>query len=407
MERRRLCSTVVAAAVASAGLCAQTRGTVNVYVKESAGIRRTAYPVNARVPFPQGALADPANTRLMNGETETSAQIAAETKWRDGSIHWLAVDFNASIGPMESQTYRLEYGGEVKAAVGARGLTVAENADSIDVGRVRFNKSGAPLLASVRYRGEDIGRGANGLKITDGAGKEHDLTNAEELKVEVVKRGPLYVVIRYSGAIVVNGSYRTPFAMTAEMPNSKSWVKMTATVEDPGKQLKEISFHTPLALGALPWVWDFGTDHWTYGALRNPADMVVLSEAVKTSGVHEWKVSTGSNGQVQTYETGVADRSKVIRWGHVQDGKEVIAFVMENQGSPAGVYHITLDGDGQTAFRFAPALPLAQHHLTVYEHYVAPPVQIGAATSPSSILNPLAAVCDRKQYNAAGVPAPR
>src|ERR1700682_1149548 len=334
MERRRWCSTVVAAAVASAGLGAQTRGSVNVYVKESAGIRRTAYPVNARVPFPQGALADPANTRLMNGEMETSAQIAAETRWRDGSIHWLAVDFNASIGPMESQTYRLEYGGEVKAAVSARGLTVAENADSIDVGRVRFNKSGAPLLASVKYRGEEIGRGANGLTITDGAGKEHDLTDAEELKVEVVKRGPLYVVIRYSGAIVVGGSYRAPFALTAEMPNSKSWVKMTATVEDPGKRLKEISFHTPLALGALPWVWDFGTDHWTYGVLRNPADMVVLSEAVKTSGVHEWKVSTGSNGQEQTYETGVADRSKVIRWGHLQDGKEVIAFVMETQGSP-------------------------------------------------------------------------
>src|ERR1700694_110709 len=124
MERRRWCSTVVAAAVASAGLGAQTRGSVNVYVKESAGIRRTAYPVNARVPFPQGALADPANTRLMNGEMETSAQIAAETKWRDGSIHWLAVDFNANIGPMESQTYRLEYGGGGRRGRGGGGAVV-------------------------------------------------------------------------------------------------------------------------------------------------------------------------------------------------------------------------------------------------------------------------------------------
>jgi len=407
MERRRWCSTVVAAAMASAGLNAQSRGSISVYVKESAGIRRTAYPVNARVPFRQGALADPANTRLMNGEMETPAQIAAETKWRDGSIQWLAVDFNASIGPMESQTYRLEYGGDVKAAADARGLTVTENADGIDVGPVRFKKSGVPLLASVKYRGEDIGRGANGLTVTDTVGKEHDLTNAEGMRVEVVKRGPLYVMIRYSGAIVVDGSYRASFSMTAEMPNSKSWVKMTATVDDPGKRLQEISFHTPLALGALPWVWDFGTDHWTYGALRNSGDTVELSDAVKASGLNQWKVGMRSNGQEQTYETGVADRSKVIRWGHLQDGKEVIAFVMETQGSPAGMYHITLGGDGQTAFHFAPALPLTQHHLTVYEHYVAPPLQIGAATSPSSILNPLAAVCDRKQYNAAGVPAPR
>jgi hypothetical protein len=338
---------------------------------------------------------------------ETPAQIAAESRWGDGSIHWLAVDFNASIGPMESQTYRLEYGGDVKATAGVRGLTVTENDNGIEVGRVRFNNSGAPLLASVKFRGEDIGRGPNGLTVTDAAGKEHDLTNAEELKVEVVKRGPLYVVIRYSGAIVVDGSYRAPFAMTVEMPNSKSWVKMTATVEDPGKRLQEISFHTPLALGALPWEWDFGTDHWTYGALRNPGDTVVLSQAVKTSGVNEWKVTAGSNGQEQSYETGAADRSKVIRWGHLQDGHEVIAFVMKTESSSAGTYRIKLAGDGQTSFHFAPALPRVQHLLTVYQHYVAPPVQIGAATSPSSILSPLSAVCDRKQYTAAGVPAPR
>jgi hypothetical protein len=407
MDRRKWCNTLVAVTMASAGLNAQSRGSISVYVKESAGIRRTAYPVNARVPFRQGALADPANTRLMNGEMETPAQIAAETKWRDGSIQWLAVDFNASIGPMESQTYRLEYGGDVKATADARGLTVTENADGIDVGRVRFNKSGVPLLASVKYRGEDIGRGANGLTVTDTVGKEHDLTNAEGIRVEVVKRGPLYVMIRYSGAIVVDGSYRASFSMTAEMPNSKSWVKMTATVDDPGKRLQEISFHTPLALGALPWVWDFGTDHWTYGALRNSGDTVELSDAVKASGLNQWKVGMRSNGQEQTYETGVADRSKIVRWGHLQDSKEVIAFVMETEGQPAGTYRITLAGDGQTAFRFATALPRAQHHLTVYEHYVAPPVQVGAATSPSSILSPLAAVCDRKQYAAAGLPAPR
>src|SRR5690242_11076887 len=99
MDRRRWC-TAIAAALVAAGLNAQTRGSVNVYVKESAGIRRTAYPVNARVPFPQGALADSSKARLMNGEMETPAQIAAESMWRDGSIHWLAVDFNASIGPM-------------------------------------------------------------------------------------------------------------------------------------------------------------------------------------------------------------------------------------------------------------------------------------------------------------------
>jgi len=404
MSTRRWC-TVIAAAIAAAGLDAQS-GSVTVYVKESAGIRRTTYPVNTRVPFPQGALADAANARLMNGEMETPAQMAAESKWPDGSIRWLALDFNASIGPGESQTYRLEYGGAVKAAAGVRGLTVTENMNDIEVGRVRFNKSGAPLLASVKFRGEDIGPGTNGLTVRDAMGKGHDVTGAEGLKTEVVKRGPLYVVIRYSGAIVVDRSYRAPFAMTVEMPNSKSWVKVTAAVEDPGKRLREISFHTPLALGALPWEWDFGTGHWTYGALRNAGDSVVLSEAVKSSGVNEWKVATSSNGQEQLYETGAAARSQIVRWAHLQNGNEAIAFAMETEGSSAGTYRISFAGDGRTSFHFAPTLPRSQHRLTVYEHYVAPPVQIGAATSPASILSPLSAVCDRRQYAAAGVPVP-
>jgi hypothetical protein len=388
-------------------LGAETGGSVNVYVKEVAGIRRTAYPVAVRVPFPKGTLTDPGRVRLLNGETEMPAQIAVDGKWADGSIQWLSVDFNASIGPMESQTLTLEYGEKVKPGIDLRGLTVTENTDSIEVGRVRFSKSGTPLVASVSYRGEEIGRGTNGLVVTDSSGSDYDLTNAAGLRVQVAKRGPLYVSIRYSGTIAVDGGYSAPFVVTAEMPNSKSWVKLAATVEDPQRRLTEISFHTPLAFGSLPWLWDFGTNHWTYGTLRNPGDAVALIALMKSAGPEEWTVRTRVNGVEQTYETGVVSRSQMIRWGHFQDGKEVVAFAVENALAEPGTYRITFAGDGQTSFHFAPAMRAVRHHLTVYEHYVGVPVQTTAATSPSSILNPLTAVCDKKQYAAAGVPAPR
>jgi YetA-like protein len=394
----------VAAAVA---LGAETVGNLNVYVKESAGIRRTAYPVDVRVPFPKGTLTDPGRVRLLNGGMEIPAQIAVDGKWADGSIQWLSLDFNVSIGPLESQTLTLEYGEKVKPGVDLRGLTVTENTDNIEVGRVRFNKSGTPLVASVNYRSEEIGRGTNGLVVTDSSGKDYDLTNAAGLRVQVVKGGPLYVSIRYSGTISVDGGFSAPFVVTAEMPNSKSWVKLAATVEDPERRVTEISFHTPLALGPLPWVWDFGTNHWTYGTLRNPGDGVALIAVMKSVGAEEWTVRTRLNGVEQTYETGAVSRSQMIRWGHFQDGKEVVAFAVENTLAEPGTYRIALAGDGQTAFRFAPAMRAVRHQLTVYEHYVPVPVQTTAATSPSSILNPLTAVCDKKQYAAAGVPAPR
>src|SRR6516162_4146810 len=170
-------ATVVAVAVVDVG--AETGGGVNVYVKEDAGIRRTAYPVGVRVPFPKGSLTDPGRVRLLNGGMEMPAQVAVDGKWPDGSVQWMSVDFNASIGPMESQTLILEYGAGVKPGIDLRGLTVTENNDSVEVGRVRFNKSGTPLVASVSYRSEEIGRGTNGLVVTDSSGRDYDLRSEE------------------------------------------------------------------------------------------------------------------------------------------------------------------------------------------------------------------------------------
>ena len=113
---RALCLRAITAAIVSSALLeAQPPAAVNIYVRETTGIRRNRYPVNARVPMPRGALKDVRQARLIFGEAEIEAQVAAESTHADGSIQWLAVDFNPSIGPMETQTYRLEYGDGVKA----------------------------------------------------------------------------------------------------------------------------------------------------------------------------------------------------------------------------------------------------------------------------------------------------
>src|SRR6185503_19331575 len=54
---------------------AQTR---QIEVSETAGIRRTEYPVTARVELPRGALRDASNARLKLTE-DVIAQLAAET----------------------------------------------------------------------------------------------------------------------------------------------------------------------------------------------------------------------------------------------------------------------------------------------------------------------------------------
>src|SRR5713226_3084817 len=175
----KLCLSAVLSAFAGLALAAQAPNSVALSLKETTGIRRYGYPVGVRVPFPQGALASSADTRLVLDGTGVSAQYTEEGKWPDGSVQWLAVNFNATIGPNESQTYRLEYGFDVKPGPPPRGLTVTEDGDAIQVGNVRFSKSGAPLVISVKYRNEDLAKMGTSFGMADSSGRLLDFKSAE------------------------------------------------------------------------------------------------------------------------------------------------------------------------------------------------------------------------------------
>ena len=378
---------------------AQARHTIALQVEETTGIRRNFYPVNARVPFPQGVLVAADRTRLVEdqGGDEAPAQIAAASLWPDGSVEWLRVDFNVSLGPEESRVYRLEYGSGVTAgAEMGRGLLLTEQVDGVQVGRVRLSRTAAPLVRSVSYRDEAIAPGRNGFALTDAKGTTYDL-GGDDVMFEIVRDGPFYIELRYEGRIALRDGVSVPFVVTVEMPNSKSWVKATAVVDDPDRNVAALSFHSPLALGPHPWVWDFGTDRWTYGALRNEESSVVLTNDVEVDGVTAWRVDAGPKGQEQPYETTGATQPVLPGWGHVQGETEVVAFAIDRFGAAPGTYRIALDGAGQTAFEVAPASPTARHELTVYQHFVSTPVQIGAATSPPSMLHPLVVTVDPQQ----------
>jgi hypothetical protein len=388
MRKTRVLVTLL---LAVAFLDAQTRGTRTIVVTETTGIRRTEYPVGARVELAKGALTDLGHARLRNNDADAPAQFTAESRWEDGSVRALAVDFNVSIGPSESRTYQLEYGPDVAVAAPARGLAVSEEADTIQVGNVRFGKSGAPPILSANYVKSDfIGKGPNGLAIVDAAAGRHDLSTARDLHVELIKRGPLNVVVKYSGHVPVDTSYAVPVVVTFEMPNSKSWVKMTAAVEDPSRRVRTILYETPLAFGAHPWTWDFATENGTYGAFRNPTDTSVLTQIVPAKGAGSWTVQTGAPGDLRPYESSTAARSRAAGgWGHILDAQRAVAFAIDRFAKDPGTYTIALNGRGQATFSFAPAQSAAQHHLTVYQHFVSTPVPIGAATSPTAMLNPL------------------
>jgi hypothetical protein len=401
-----LCAALVSFSAAIVATAQAPPSSIPLHVSEVGGIRRTQFPVTARIPFPRGVLKDPANVRLLSNQTEVAGQAMAESRWPDGTVQWLSLDLNVTIGPNESQTYSLQYGDDVRTEAAARGLTVTEDADAIQVGNMRFNKSGSPLIASVKYRDEAIGSGANGLTVKDAAGTIHDLTTAENVKAVIVKRGPLVVSLNYSGSIRLDKDVKAPFSLTVEMPNSKSWVKLHAAVDDPTQAIRDLAINMPLTLGPFPWVWDFGTTRWTYGSMRAATDSVVMSDTVGATATGEWTVSSGPKGREVAAETSGPDAASFGGWGHVQGAKEVVAYAIEGVKTRRGTYRIAIDGSGQTTFQVSAPAPQPKHELTVYAHFVSTPVQIGAATSPAAILSPLFATCEREQYVKSGVAVP-
>lgn len=136
---------------------------VPIRARETAGMRRFGYPVTARVPFPQGALKDEKNTRLLNAQgNAVPAQITAVEKYPDGSVKWLEVDVNLSPAPLETMEFQLEYGANVTHAPPTRGLTFAETAETFQVSAYTIRKDGNPLVQSIKY-GREYLTEKNGL----------------------------------------------------------------------------------------------------------------------------------------------------------------------------------------------------------------------------------------------------
>lgn len=370
---------------------ATAQWTAAVTVHEPAGIRRTSFPARLRMEVPQGRLRYVSQLRLVDGANELPAQGTAWSHWSDGSIRELDLDFNISIGPLEERSLELRYGADVQADARApRGLLPTVTDAGIEVGSVKLRGVGAPLLESVAYREELIGSGRNGISITERSGIRRDPREIVWEPVELLKGGPITVLARYRGRLMLSGGNPADITLDVEMPNSKSWVEIAARVTDPGSRVGDLSIETPLRLGNYPWTWDFATPTGTYGAFRDPTGSAIYTRTVDVEGVASWRVRAGAAGSEQAYEQGEPGAADPTRtWAHFVGADQAVAFAVQTDPGTPGTLSVWLTGTGQSTVSFRSTEPATEHALTVYEHFVATPVPIGAATSPASVLSPL------------------
>ena len=113
---------------------------IPLVLREIGGFDRSEEPVTGGVAFPQGAIKDVSTLRVLNpkGE-EIPAQFAVMNRWwRDGSVRWVLVDFQASVLHGREVVYTLASDG--KGTTTENPLKIDATADkvTIDTGVMKF-----------------------------------------------------------------------------------------------------------------------------------------------------------------------------------------------------------------------------------------------------------------------------
>jgi hypothetical protein len=379
-------SVLLAMQVAGAAVPAAVPVTMTLQVRETAGIRRSNYPATARVDLAQGVLAEPRHVRLELDGQAVPVQGTVLSRWQDRSVREIELDFNVSIAPLSRLTYAV-CAAETPAPGTNETLAVEVTGDALQIGKVRLGNRSDELLKSAAFGRENIGAGRNAFSVTDADGAVYLLT--AEVGA-IVNAGPMRARVVYDGYVPLAGGPAAPFTITAEVPNSKSWVRLDAHVEDPQRRVREISFQTSVSLPSLPATWDLGTGSWSYGVFRDAGDVAELVQTVRANGKADWHIRAGRRGAESIVERAAGRRpGRAEGWGHVQDAERVIAFAVEDFATEAGVSRISLAANGETSFHVVPLRPQISHHLGVYLHYVANPTPIGAATPPVAMVSPL------------------
>lgn len=225
---------------------------IPIFVQEHAAIPRKSEPVRIGVPFPKGALYDPACLRIAGSGGALPLQVRPLGLWPDRSIRWALLDFFASVDPGAEALFTLTCDAEntTPAPAPATAISISETPQEfvVDTGAAVFtiprNKPG--LLHSVSIDGvEMLSQAEHQLRLVDNKKNVLATTRIESVCVE--ESGPLRCALTLGGKFVRPGNrdfcnYRARLAFFAGL----SLVFL------------EFAIHNPRAALHPGGLWDLG-----------------------------------------------------------------------------------------------------------------------------------------------------
>jgi hypothetical protein len=405
ISRRQLLRAGAAAAVCAPAIQAlemKPAGTeLHFRLVETAGLRRFGYPVHTTLP----GVREGANFRLSRGKDAVPAQFRPITL-NDGQPA-IALDFNASPGPLATEDYIVSFGDGVDPGPEPKGGMRVESLEGIfrvsNGSILQFEVPGSLLgfLKSVtnsrqqflrdqseglwiRYK-DDIhyrvgGKGPNGMPT----------------RGTVSREGPIAVSLRFEGTEALRGERSVKSVVTLTFPNSKSWVETTWTVDDPQGWVGGLGVDLSLAIEGEPTIVDLGASNTVYGYIKGKERMELSAGHAPglegESGL--WLIRKGAFDRLEPFAVSPRDGSaRAEGWAHVMDRSRCTALAMAGFGRSSRD-RIVVDAAGRVRlwrdFAGNGAAPAAgPKSLTCWFHFVGNPVQVGAVTSPQAMLAPL------------------
>ena len=371
------------------------RGALRFRLTETAGLRRFGYPVHAILPEPRVGV----HFRLERDGKAVPAQFRAVDGPDGGTA--IALDFVASPGPLETAVYQVVHGDDLEPGPEPKQrLRVEPIAGAFRITNGPAQRYDVPtdllgFLAGVGGQLEYLKRGSEGLTIRDRDGGAHRLGGASA-RASVARQGPLAVMLRFDSTAGPAGGPPVAWSVTMTIPSSKSWVETTWTIDDPEGLIAGMGFGLGLSVGEGPTLVDLGAGPGVYARLK-AGERIVL-EAGEAAGFPPirggWEVRQGPGEALEPialppYRGAVPAEG----WAHVMDRSRCTAAALADFGASSRD-RIEVDADGHVRIDRAFAAPGAAPRSgtkswTSWHHFVPTPVQVGAATSPRAMLNPL------------------
>lgn len=397
---------VIALAVVTLVIGVRARATESwrVEVRETAGIERFGYPVSGefRAAADSGAVFElqSAGKRVDAQFTRVPGASASE------AARW-SIDFATDLGPLESRRFRIVCVEPAAAQPRRRGLSV-ERADGKTHVRHPAIDFVVPdglggLFERIEVSGDDYLDAAAGLVLQVDGQPEMPLAMAapggRAVEPAVIKSGPLAVMLRYAGTQSIPGGAVVRSTAVLEFPLGKSWVSVDWTIDEAPRSVTGLGADVRLRLvpeKKRPVLADVGANGWTYAALRPDEALVYLAEPPSTAAKHVWSVDRVLGDHATPYalpaEFGVSPAPQ--GWAHLLDDKRCTAIALD-EFAAASRDSMRLASDGLVHLRRVFFRSLADgaeqpdvKRLKFWLHVVRSPAQVGAATSPQSMLFP-------------------